>query len=104
MLDTSRVLLFIKSVDALLDTYEGLTIDWVVVKWVCSRFDKQRKWNVPKSLSTNAETERKLEEPIPVRTEETRRWLKSGTVPTDVVKGPSEGVPLDELTKMVRNI
>ena len=49
-LDTSRVLLFVKSVNAkdraqmgyLLETDEGLTTDWSVVKRVCGRFDKRR--------------------------------------------------------------
>ena len=47
--DTSRVLLFVKSVNALhresvgpeLETDEGLTADWVVVEGVWSRFDKR---------------------------------------------------------------
>ena len=49
VLETSRVLLFVKSVDVLdrekvgllLETDEGLTADWAVVKRVCSRFDKR---------------------------------------------------------------
>ena len=49
VLDTNRVLLFIKSVNALdqesvgpeLETDEGLTADWVVVEGVWSRFDKR---------------------------------------------------------------
>jgi hypothetical protein len=48
VLDTSRVLLFVKSVDArdrekiglLLETDDGLTANWAVVKRVYSRFDK----------------------------------------------------------------
>ena len=48
VLDTSRVLLFVKSVDLrdreqvglLLETDYGLTADWAVVKRVCGRFDK----------------------------------------------------------------
>ena len=50
MLDTSKVLVFIKSVDEmdwekvdlLLETDEGLTADWAVVKRVCGRFDERR--------------------------------------------------------------
>ena len=50
VLDTSRVLLFVKSVDVrdreqvglLLETDDELTGDWAVVKGVCSRVDKQR--------------------------------------------------------------
>ena len=49
ILDTSRVLLFVKSVDArdreqvglLLETDDGLMTDWAVVKRVCGRFDKR---------------------------------------------------------------
>jgi hypothetical protein len=48
VLDTSRVLLFVKSVDvrdretigSLLETDNGLTADWAMVKRVCGRFDK----------------------------------------------------------------
>ena len=53
VLNTSRVLLFIKSVDVLdrekvgllLETDEGLTADWAVVKRVCGRFNKQHEWS-----------------------------------------------------------
>ena len=49
VLDTSKVLLFTKSVDEedrekvglLFETDEGLTTDWAVIKRVCSRFDKR---------------------------------------------------------------
>jgi hypothetical protein len=50
VLDTSRVLLFVKSVDvrdretigSLLETDDGLTADLAMVKRVCGRFDKRR--------------------------------------------------------------
>jgi hypothetical protein len=50
VVDMSRVLLFVKSVDVrdqekvglLLETNDGLTTDWVVVKRVCGRFEKRR--------------------------------------------------------------
>ena len=50
VLDTSRVLLFVKSVDVrdqaqvglLLETDDGLTADWAVVKRVCVCFIKRR--------------------------------------------------------------
>jgi hypothetical protein len=50
VLDTSRVLLFVKLVDArdrekiglLLETDDRLTADWAVVKKVCGCFDKRR--------------------------------------------------------------
>ena len=49
--DISRVLLFVKSVDArnreqvglMLETDDGLTADWAVVKRFCGRFDKRRE-------------------------------------------------------------
>ena len=49
VLDTIRVLLFVKSVDerdwdqvgSLLETEDGLTTDWAAVKRVCGRFDKR---------------------------------------------------------------
>mgnify|MGYP000090671109 FL=1 len=48
VLDTSCVLLFVKfvdvrdreQVDLLLETDDGLTADWAVVKRVCGRFEK----------------------------------------------------------------
>ena len=51
MRDTSKVLLFIKSVDPLdranvgllLDMNDGLMTNWTVVKGVCNRFDKQQE-------------------------------------------------------------
>ena len=60
VLDMRRVLLFVKAVDALdreklgflLETDEGLTTDWAVVKGVCSRFDKRREWSVGGSSAT----------------------------------------------------
>ena len=53
MLDTNKVLLFIKVVDArdrekvglLFETDDGLTTFWAIMKRVCNRFDKRRKWN-----------------------------------------------------------
>ena len=53
VLNTSKVQLFVKSVDVLdgekvgilLETDEGLTTDWATVKRVYSRFDKRREWN-----------------------------------------------------------
>ena len=52
ILDTSRVLLFVKSVDerdrdqvgSLLETEDGLTADWAAVKRVCGCFDKRWEW------------------------------------------------------------
>ena len=40
-------------------------------------------------------------EEILTRLDETRRCLESGSVPTNMVEGPSGGVALEEMTKMV---
>ena len=69
MLDTSKVLLFIKSVDLLnqekvgllLEMDEGLMADWAVVKKFYSHFDRRREWNNAGSWMTG----KKLEEPTP---------------------------------------
>ena len=111
MLDTSKVLLFIKTVNLLdwervgllLETDEGLTTDWAVVKGVCSRVDKRRDWNGIGSCATGR-TKWKRPEENPTRSEDTRRWLESGQVLTNVVEGPSGGATLEELTKMVRDL
>ena len=95
VLDTSKVLLFAKSFDLLdhdnvgllLETNEGLIVDWVAIKGVCSRIDKRRDWKGAGSstIGSTAETRAEL---APTRIEETRRWLKSSQVPTNVVAGP----------------
>ena len=79
MLDTSWVLLFVRSVNALdggsvgplLETDDGLTTDWAVLKRVCSRFDKRREWS-DEGLSTSGPVAaRKLEEPFAAQRGET---------------------------------
>ena len=105
VLDTSKVLLFVKSVDVLdcekvglfLETDEGLMVDWVVVKRVCGHFDKQHDWN-------DAGAVRRSEEPILMIADEMRRWLESNSTLTNVVVEWSGGVVLEELTKMVHNL
>ena len=89
---------------ALLETDEGLTTNWAVVKGVCSRFDKRCEWSDQGLRATGAADGRRSEEPTPARTEETRRWFEASAVSTDVVKGPSGSVALEELKKMVRDI
>ena len=109
MLETSQVLLFVKSVNALdresvgplLETEEGLMDDWAVIKGVCSRFGKWREWRDKGLLTAGGTVGRKLEEPTLAETEETRRWINYSAVQTDVVKGPFGGTALEELTKMV---
>ena len=44
------------------------------------------------------------EEPILTWSEDTRKWFESAMVPIDVVKGPSGGTTLEELTRMVRDL
>jgi hypothetical protein len=106
VLDTSRVLLFVKSVDArdrekiglLLETDDGLTTDWAMVKRVCGRFDKRRDWADAESVGARAVPAKKVEESPPAKREETRRWPDGGSSSTGVAKGPSGGSALDELT------
>ena len=109
VLDTSRVLLIVKSVDVrdrdkvglLLHTDHGLTTDSATVKGVCSRFNKQREWGNEKSSATGPTPARKFDEPSPTRKEEARDWLEIGPTLTGAVKGPSGGAALEELTQMV---
>ena len=104
VLDTSRVLLFIKSVDVrdrkqvglLLETEDGLTADWAVVKRVCGRFDKRREWVDKGSTGAGSVAARKLEIPPPARREETRDWLETGSTSTCMVKGLSGGADADD--------
>ena len=79
VLDTSKVLLFINSVDALdqervgllLETDKGLTADLAMVKRVCIRFEKQREWNDAMSSMIGPGTGRKPEVLVPTRIDET---------------------------------
>ena len=76
MLDTSKVLLFIKLVELLDGEKVGLLLE--IVEIIKKRFEE-----------------------ILTRLDETRRCLESGSVPTNMVEGPSGGVALEEMTKMV---
>ena len=79
VLDTSWVLLLIKSVNALdwgsvgplLETDDGLTADWATVKRVCDRFDKRREWGYEGPSTSGLVVARKLEEPFAAQREET---------------------------------
>ena len=101
ILDTSRVLLFVKSVDerdrdqvgSLLEFEDGLTADWAAVKRVCGRFDKRREWADNGATGSGSVAARKLEPAPQVRREETREWLETG-----MVKGSSGEAALEELT------
>ena len=74
ILDTSRVLLFVKSVDErdreqvglLLESDDGLTADWAMVKTVCGRFHKRREWVDKGSTGAGSIAVRKLEPTPPM--------------------------------------
>ena len=112
VLDTSRVLLFVKSVDerdrshvgALLETEDGLTADWAAVKRACGRFDKRREWEDDRATGSGSVAARKLEPAQPVRREETREWLESGSAPTGVIRGTTGGAALEELTRAIKDL
>ena len=82
----------------LLETDDGLTTDWAVVKRVCGRSDKQRDWVEKDSSGPGTVAARKLNEAPLVRREETRDWVETGSTSTSVVKGPSGEAALEELT------
>ena len=90
----------------LLETDEGLTIDWAVVKRVCNHFEKRREWSDQGlgAAAAAAAISKRAEEPTPARTEVTQRWFEDDGVPTDVEKGSSGGVALEQITKMVRDL
>jgi hypothetical protein len=112
VLDTSRVLLFVKSVDAgdrekiglLLETDDGLTADWAVVKRVYCRFDKRRDWAEKDLVGAGAATTKKVEATPPAKKEETRRWTDGGSTSTGTAKGSSGESVFEELTQMVRDL
>ena len=112
ILDTSRVLLFVKSVDerdrdqvgSLLETEDGLTADWAAVKRVCGRFDKRREWADNGATGAGSVAARKLEPAPQARREETREWLETGSALTGVVKGSSGGAVLEELTRAIKDL
>jgi hypothetical protein len=112
VLDTSCVLLFVRSVDvrdretigSLLETDDGLTADWAMVKRVCGHFDKRRDWADTGSVGAGAFSAKKVEENPPASREEAR-WRPDGSSSsTSVAKGPSGGSALEELTQMVRDL
>ena len=112
VLDTSRVLLFVKSVDIrdreqvgfLLEIDDGLTTNSAMVKRVCSRFDKQREWVDKGSTGAGSVTARKLEVPHPAQREEIRNWLEAGSTSTSMFKGLSGGAAMEELPQMERDL
>ena len=99
ILDTSRVLLFVKSVDerdrdqvgSLLETEDGLMTDWAAVRRACGRFDKRREWADNGSTGSGSVASRKLEPAPQGRREETREWLETGSTLTGVIRGSTGG-------------
>ena len=89
------------SVGPLLETDDGLTTDWAMVKRICSRFEKRREWGDEGPSTSGLVVTRKLEEPFAAQREETRSCLESGEAPTGLAKGPTGGATLEELTQMV---
>jgi hypothetical protein len=112
VLDTSRVLLFVKSVDAkdrekiglLLEIDDGLPADWAVVKRVCGRFDKRRDWAESDSVGASVAATKEVKATPPARREETGRWPGGGSRSTGAAKGPFGDSALEELTQMVRDL
>ena len=76
----------------------------VVVKRVCDRFDKRREWSDEGPSVARPVMERRIKGPSPAQREVTRDWLETCSTPTNVVKGPSGGAALEELTQMVRDL
>ena len=85
---------------------DGLTADCAVMKRVCACFDKRREWSDEGSSATRLVPTRKLDESVlvPAGKEETRSWLETGSALSGMVKGPSGGAALEELTQMVRDL
>ena len=65
-----------------METDEGLTADWAMVRRVYGRFDKQHEWSDEGPSASGQVTTRKLEEPVsgPVGKEETRAGWRRGRV------------------------
>ena len=82
----------------LLEIDDGLMADWAMVKRVCGRFDKRHEWGDKSSAGVGSAVARKFEGPASARKEETQDWLETGSTSTNVVKGPSRGAALEELT------
>ena len=92
-----------ESVGLLLETNDGLIINWAKIKGVCGWIDKRRDWKEKGSSIVEPTVETRAE-PAPTRTEETRRWLELGQPSANVVIGPLGGAGQEELTRMVRDL
>jgi hypothetical protein len=88
-------------IGSLLETDDGLTADWAMVKRVCGRVDKRRDWADADSMGAGVSPAKKVEENLPASREEARWRPDGGSSSTSVAKGPSRGLALEELTQMV---
>ena len=86
-----------------METEEGLTTDWAMVKGDYSRFDKRREWS-DEGTSVGGLTMGRMMEEILTRSDEATRRLQLGPVLANVVEGPFGGAIIDELTRMVRDL
>ena len=75
-----------------------------MVKRVYGHFDKRREWGDKGSSGAGPVAARNFEGPSPTQKEETRDWLETGSILTNVVKGSFGRVALEELTQMVRDL
>ena len=87
-----------------METDEGLTADWAMVKWVCNCFDKRREWIDDGKSSARSTTTGGRTAEVPTQSDKTRSRFESGPITTNVVEGPSGGATLDELMKMVCDV
>ena len=87
----------------LLETNDGLIINWAKIKGVCGWIDKRRDWKEKGSLPAGPTVETRAEL-SPTRVKEMRRWLELGQPLANVVAGPSGGAGLEELTRMVGDL
>ena len=89
---------------SLLETEDGLMVDWAAIKRVCGRFDKRQEWADQGAIGSGPAATRKLEPAPQARREETREWLETGSASTDVIRGSSRGTALEELTRAVKDL
>jgi hypothetical protein len=93
-----------EKIGLLLETDNGLTADWAVVKRVCGRFDERRDWAEVDSVGEAAAMTKKVEAPPPAKKEETRRWADGGSTSACSTAKCSSDTALEELTQMVRDL
>ena len=104
ILDSNKVLLFIKSVDEkdrrdlglLLENDEGLISDWAAVKRACGRFDKRRQWD--------NETRSNVAAQIGWQAHNARQEPQAQRPRDDEMAQPTDGARIDELVDMLREM